>query len=90
MWPGYRGRVFVAPQVSKTGLVITCMAGCYFYTGGWAAARLQQRLLQPLIRCSSDALLGALSLAGFSGVDAITDFLIMVLPSLQNRGPLTK
>lgn len=80
----------MAPQVSKTGLVITCMAGCYFYTGGWAAARLQQRLLQPLIRCSSDALPGALSLAGFSGVDAITDFLIMVIPSLQNRGPLTK
>lgn len=47
VWPRCRAKVvvfFVAPQVLKTGPVITCMAGCYSYTGGWAAAaaRLQQ------------------------------------------------
>lgn len=58
---------YVEPQVSKKGLIITCMAGCYFYTGGWAAACLQQRLVEPFIRWSSDALPGALSLAGLLG-----------------------
>lgn len=41
---------YVEPQVSKKGLIITCMAGCYFYTGGWAAACLQQRPAEPFIR----------------------------------------
>ncbi len=54
-------------QVSKKGLIITCMAGCYFYTGGWAAACLQQRLVEPFIRWSNDALPGALSLTGLLG-----------------------
>lgn len=74
-------------QVSMKGLIITCMAGCYFYTGGWAAARLQQRPAEPFIRWSNDALPGALP-HWFAGVDAITGFLIMVIPSLQNRRPL--
>lgn len=58
---------FVEPQVSKKGLIITCMAGSYFYTGGWAAACLKQRLVEPFIRWSSDALPGALSLTGLLG-----------------------
>lgn len=57
---------YVKPQVSKKGLIITCMAGCYFYIGGWAAACLQ-RLVEPFIRWSNDALLGALSLTGLLG-----------------------
>lgn len=40
---GQRG----APGV-ETGLIITCTAACYFCTGGWAAACLQQRLPEPL------------------------------------------
>lgn len=79
---------YVEAQVYKTGLIITCMAGCYFYTGGWAAACLQQRLEEPFIRWSYDALPGALFTHWFAGVDAITDFLIMVIPSLQNKRPL--
>lgn len=40
-WVLYKFTVFfLAPQVLKTGPVITCMAGCYFYTGGWAASCL--------------------------------------------------
>lgn len=58
---------YAEPQVSETGLIITCMAGCYFYTGGWAAACLQQRLVEPFIRWSNDALPGALSLTGLLG-----------------------
>lgn len=58
---------YVEPQVSKKGLIITCMAGCYFYTGGWAAACLQHRLVEPFIRWSNDALPGALSLTGLLG-----------------------
>lgn len=58
---------YVEPQVSKKGLIITCMAGCYFYTGGWAAACLQQRLVEPFIRWSNDALPGALSLTSLLG-----------------------
>lgn len=45
VWAPYKSFVFfLPPQVLKTGPVITCMAGCYFYIGGWgaAAARLQQ------------------------------------------------
>lgn len=40
---------YVEPQVPKKDLIITCMAGCYFYTGGWAAACLRQRPVEPAI-----------------------------------------
>lgn len=55
---------YTEPQVSKKGLIITCMAGCYFYTGGWAAACWQQRPVEPFIRWPKDALSGALQLTG--------------------------
>lgn len=88
-WGSGKGvKGYVEPQVSETGLIITCMAGCYFYTGGWAVARLQQRPVEPFIKWSDDALLGALSTHCFAGVDTITDFLITVIPSLQNRRAL--
>ena len=58
---------YVEPQVSGKGRIITYMAGCYFYTGGWAAACLQQRPVDAFIRWSNDALPGALSLTGLLG-----------------------
>lgn len=58
---------YTEPQVSKKGLIITCMAGCYFYTGGWAAACWQQRPVEPFIRWTNDALSGALRLTGLLG-----------------------
>ncbi len=58
---------YVEPQVFRKGLIITCMAGCYFYTGGWAAACLQQKLVEPFIRWSNYNLPGALSLTGLLG-----------------------
>lgn len=72
LWEGVK--CCVEPQVSEKSLIITCMASCYLYTGGRAAARLQRRPAEPFIRRSSDALPGALLLAGLLGVDAITDF----------------
>lgn len=43
------------------------MAGCYFYTGGWAAACWKQRPVEPFIRWPKDALSGALQLTGLLG-----------------------
>lgn len=75
-------KVYLEPQVSNTGLIITCMSGSYLYARGWAAACLQRRPVEPLIRWSNDALLGALSLTDLLGRIAITGFFIMVIPSL--------
>lgn len=60
-------RGYVDAQVSKKDLLITCMAGCHFYTGGWAAACLQQRPVEPFIRWSNEARLGTFSLTALLG-----------------------